>query len=294
MIGQVKNSDQEKQYGLLSNKGIYQVKPSVKSLLNDYTGAAAAYSLALLYDDYTGDAITVRRASDNATQNIGFDGQDLEIAALESFCSGTDGFITTWYDQSGNANNATQTTASSQPKIVSAGSVILENGKPTIDFDGVNDYFDLNNFSSVTTVSQFVVLKPSANNVEETFTSIQDNTTSNGISLGQGNLSNQAKFGLRNYQGADIADAGIAMSVQRYLLTGFTTVGTTEIFANSIQGLISGRAKLSVAGDSQIGADGNGNNSFSGNLQSVIIYDSDQSSNRTGIETALNDYYNIF
>ena len=253
------------------------------------------YGLALLNSDYEGNAITVRRASDNATQNIGFDGQDLDIAALESFCSGTDGFVSVWYDQSGNANNATQTTASSQPKIVSSGSVILENGKPTIDFDGVDDYFDLtNNFSSVEIISQFVVLTPSADNVEETFTSIQDNTTSNGVSLGQGNLNNQAKFGLRNYQGADIADAGIAMSVQRYLLTGFTTVSTTEIFANSIQGLISGKAKLSVAGDSQIGADGSGNNSFSGNLQSVIIYNSDQSSNRTGIETALNDYYNIF
>jgi hypothetical protein len=50
-----------------------------------------------------------------------------------------DGFITTWYDQSGNARNATQATASNQPQIVSAGAVLLQNGKPCTVIDGVND-----------------------------------------------------------------------------------------------------------------------------------------------------------
>jgi hypothetical protein len=90
-------------------------------LLNDYSGAAAAYSLRLLDNTYTGDAIVVRRASDNTTQAIGFVNNELDTATLESFCSGTDGFVTTWYDQSGNGNDATQVAASGQPKIVSAG-----------------------------------------------------------------------------------------------------------------------------------------------------------------------------
>ena len=90
-------------------------------LLNDYSGAAAAYSLRLLDNTYTGDAIVVRRASDNTTQSIGFVNNELDTATLESFCSGTDGFVTTWYDQSGNGNDLTQSTAAGQPKIVSAG-----------------------------------------------------------------------------------------------------------------------------------------------------------------------------
>ena len=90
-------------------------------LLNDYSGAAAAYSLRLLDNTYTGDAIVVRRASDNTTQAIGFVNNELDTATLESFCSGTDGFVTTWYDQSGNGNDATEGSASSQPQIVSAG-----------------------------------------------------------------------------------------------------------------------------------------------------------------------------
>ena len=33
---------------------------------------------------------------------------------------------------------------------------------------------------------------------------------------------------------------------------------------------------------------------YDGKMQTIILYHTDQSSNRTGIETALNDYYNIY
>lgn len=112
------------------------VPSAFTGLLDTYSGAAAAYSLRQLSSTYSGDAIVVRRASDNTTQNIGFVNNELDTASLESFCSGTDGFVTTWYDQSGNGNDAAQATASSQPKIVSAGSTILENGKAALDFTG--------------------------------------------------------------------------------------------------------------------------------------------------------------
>ena len=79
-------------------------------LLDDYSGAAAAYSLRLLSSTYTGYAIRVRRASDNAEQDIGFVNNELDTSTLTSFCSGTNGFVKTWYDQSGNGNDATQTT----------------------------------------------------------------------------------------------------------------------------------------------------------------------------------------
>jgi hypothetical protein len=35
------------------------------------------------------------------------------------------GFVTEWYDQSGNGYDATQATALSQPQIVSSGSVLV-------------------------------------------------------------------------------------------------------------------------------------------------------------------------
>jgi hypothetical protein len=52
-------------------------------LLNDYPNAAVAYSLRLLRSAYTGDAIRVRRASDNDELEIAFVNNVLDTATLE-------------------------------------------------------------------------------------------------------------------------------------------------------------------------------------------------------------------
>nr|MCU0359053.1 hypothetical protein [Cyclobacteriaceae bacterium] len=99
--------------------------------------AAAAYSLRQLSTSYTGPAIQVRRSSDNATQNIGFNGAgDLDVAALTAFVGSADGFVSVWYDQSGFGRNATQATSGQQPRIVLAGVVEFQNNKPTLVFSG--------------------------------------------------------------------------------------------------------------------------------------------------------------
>lgn len=46
------------------------------------------------------------------------------------------GYITTWYDQSGNGRNVVQTTAANQPLIVSAGVINTQNSKPATLFGG--------------------------------------------------------------------------------------------------------------------------------------------------------------
>ena len=101
----------------------------------DQIGApsAAAYSLRKLRAAYTGSAVRVRRSSDNAEVDIGFASNgDLDTTALLAHVGSGNGFVTTWYDQSGNARNATQTTAGNQPQIVASGAVITEGGQPAI------------------------------------------------------------------------------------------------------------------------------------------------------------------
>jgi hypothetical protein len=116
-------------------------------LLDFYPNAAAAYSLRRLSGTYQGSAIRVRRSSDNTEQDIGFNSNgNLNTSALLAFSGVGSGFVTTWYDQSGNANNATQTTAANQPQIVSNGGVVLDNGKATIAFDGGNDNMSSSNY----------------------------------------------------------------------------------------------------------------------------------------------------
>jgi hypothetical protein len=95
--------------------------------------ATAAYSLRKLSTAYTGDAILVRRSSDDATQAIGFDGSgNLDVSALTAFAGSTNAFVVTWYDQSGLGNHVTQTVTANQPRIVNAGVVETFNGKPAV------------------------------------------------------------------------------------------------------------------------------------------------------------------
>jgi hypothetical protein len=60
--------------------------------------------------------------------NIG----DYDAEAVLAFVGAGDGFVTTWYDQSGNGRNAAQTTAGAQPRIVSNGAIVTENGRATV------------------------------------------------------------------------------------------------------------------------------------------------------------------
>jgi hypothetical protein len=63
-------------------------------------------------------------------------------------------YAATWYDQSGSDNDSTQTTADSQPKVVTAGTLVTDaNGNYALDFDGVDDYFNLS--SAITYTDEF-------------------------------------------------------------------------------------------------------------------------------------------
>jgi hypothetical protein len=110
------------------------------SPLSSMTAAsAAAFSLRKLSCSYSGNAIRVRRSNDNTEQDIGFTiGGDLDTAAAKTFVGANSGFVVTWYDQSGNARNATQTTQASQPRIINAGIIDRHNGMPAIYFPGTN------------------------------------------------------------------------------------------------------------------------------------------------------------
>lgn len=108
---------------------------ALNALLIDQVGISpkAAYSVRLLSSSYTGNAIKVRRSSDNTESDIGFDNNgDLNETALLSFVGSGDGFVTIWYDQSGNANHAINTTTGSQPQIVFSGVINKMNGKAAL------------------------------------------------------------------------------------------------------------------------------------------------------------------
>lgn len=105
---------------------------SVLLILNSLT-ALAGYSTRKLRAEAT-VAIRVRR-SDNAETDIGFVGNDLDTAALLSFCGVGSGFMVTRYDQIG-TNHQTQANPALQPRIVNAGVLETLNGKAAPNWTG--------------------------------------------------------------------------------------------------------------------------------------------------------------
>jgi hypothetical protein len=125
--------------------------PKAQPLLLDlYPSASVAYSLRKLRTAYSGSAIRVRRSSDNTEQDIGFVGNNLDTASLLTFCGAGNGFVTTWYDQSTNGNNATQATAGNQAQIVSSGAVITDPNTGKISATWTNDSYILSSNVAVT------------------------------------------------------------------------------------------------------------------------------------------------
>jgi len=99
------------------------------------SGATAAYSLRQLKSSAT-KAVRVREDSGNTETDIGFSGGALDETALLNHVGSNNGFVTKWYDQSGNSNDASNSTASEQPKIYDANNgLVKENGKPALEFN---------------------------------------------------------------------------------------------------------------------------------------------------------------
>lgn len=147
------------------------VKPGYKvdGLTGNTTSVWGIYSLRRLLSTYAGSAIRVRRSSDNAEQDIGFDATTkmLDIAALLAFIGANSGFVKTYYDQSGAGHDFTQATTTKQPRIVNAGTLdalgIFFNGTAygmsTSATNGTTSAFTMYFRGKVTTTSVVIMLE---------------------------------------------------------------------------------------------------------------------------------------
>jgi hypothetical protein len=267
------------------------VIPPPSFLLDTYPSAAAAYSLRKLSSTYSGNAIRVRRSSDNAEQNIGFVSNVLDTASLLTFCGAGNGFVTTWYDQSGNARNTTQTTAINQPYIVFNGSVLIENSKPILSFDGSNDslknittlsYTDFSLFS----VNRFVRIQPTGELL------IQYSK----IDIAQVGINLQSSdTGIATIASYPFSDVGISLLK---LHTNLTTVSgattTSTLFLNNTQKATGNRNLTSTKNTISIAASDTNGIPGQVSISEIILYPTSQSANRTNISNNINTFYSLY
>ncbi len=83
-------------------------------LLDKFEGVAV-FSFGRLDRDTTTVA-RIRRSSDNAEQD--FTRTEFDDGTVAAFIGSGDGYLVTWYDQSGAGNHATQEVLIDQPRIV--------------------------------------------------------------------------------------------------------------------------------------------------------------------------------
>jgi hypothetical protein len=268
-------------------------------LLDIYPGASAAYSLRKLRTAYTGNAIRVRRSSDNTETDIGFNGSGaIDTTALLTFCGLSSGFISIWYDQSGNSENQIQNTAGNQPQIVANGSLILENTKPCTNFNfpsGSSQFMSTTtaSFNSIQTtiiaVNRSGLLGPAG--IFQRLVCI--GAFNSGYYLGgNGFLDNM----LAVFNGSALTCFGGTISVQNLSIsynnatTGFLNNNGSQVSSITTSVSSYGNQKLFIASDSA-------NNSaeyWKGTIQEVVVYPVNQSANIAGIQTNINSFYTIF
>lgn len=268
-------------------------RPQVAScsyLLDQYSGAAAAYSLRKLDCDYTGYAIRVRRSSDNSEQDIGFTSSgDLDTASLKTFVGtgGTNfGYVVTWYDQSGNGRHGAQTTTTRQPKIISGGIVVREGSKPSIYYEGPDRYLTVTLESNLSQPNSFFI--------------VGKTNGDNNLHFIDGVGTSPANRNVVGVYGGYVIYAGNLLTYGSSLTTFclYTAIfdGTSSKIQRNGISPVTGNAGTQDLASFNIGK-GVGvdyANGIIGYISEIIIYNSNQNSNLSSIESVINSYYSIY
>ena len=219
------------------------------------------------------------RATDGGSTTIDADGDVFYLKNIVVTQTTADGAVTTFYDQSGNGNDATNATESEQPLVVSGGTLVEENSKAALDFDGVDDSFTANAlaglsrldlfFATQTTDTTYVHFNAIGALTERGFIAQESSTLSGSVrDMGAPTMYNNG-IEFTGTTRDDVHTAQDGHQVISYIDADTTAFSTFEIGGHS--GYV-----------------------FGGKFQELIAFNSDQSANRTGIESNINDHFDIY
>jgi len=261
-------------------------------LLDQYPGAEAAYSINQLRGGATLCMTIVRENLD--TLDVGFSGGDFDSATASAFVGSGNGYAYRLYDQTGNGNHVKRSTldTAAMARIYEGGVLQTQNGRAALNCDGSNSYggptvytgtahstFSVVDFSTVD-VFEMLVAQSDAAGTTDGQVEIRRNSTSTGLQVLDGLQLNSTGISINSQAVYSIIRTGSSGSLTIY--HNGTSAGTGTTNTNGAQS-----EPLSVV-SRNLGLN------LNGFFQSLIIYNSDQSSNRTAIETILNNYFSIY
>jgi hypothetical protein len=260
-------------------------------LLAEYGGAAAAYSLRALNGN--GDSVVrVRRASDNDEKD--FTAEQIELGEMVNWVTDgnptADGFVETWYDQSGNGNDASQSVAASQPKIVDAGTLVTTNGNPTVDFYD-NCFLDTDAFLDGSAHSSFAAINNQGATSTRKLFYTKAEFPNKGFTWNYRGDQSVGQYDLVSYNGIVNSLTFSNSTSPLHYVSSLLINSTKEVFINGNS--VATSSDSFVADDETLGI-GSLNFGTGFDIQEIIIYPSDQTANRPAIEANINNHYSIY
>ena len=204
-----------------------------------------------------------------------------------------DGFVETWYDQSGNGNDATQGTAGSQPAIVQNGGQVKVGNEASIKFDGTDDYLERATYTQgelaqINTI--FSVAKLDTYSDENR--KVYDGHLNSARNMLQLNPVGNGQFA--HYAGS-VAATGEDADTNQHLFTSRLNGVASRLYIDGVQKTTSDTGSFGMQGIT-IGAnhDQTTNNCWKGDIQEIIVYNSDQNDDRANQQDDINNYYTIY
>jgi hypothetical protein len=225
----------------------------------------------------------------------------------------TYGYITRWYDQSGNGIVAAQTTAGLQPRIVNTGNIETQGGKPSMLFvtSSNNSLVTTTNVATNSYMSTFIVSK-----MDETTSTYKFITTIGSNIVGPDFYAIVLRAGSNfyNWKTGDSlvwgsgASIGLTPAINTsgnvynniYALTStFIGSANTSYYVNNVEATYRERTQGNVSTNNTgtpliIGTRLTNQEVYDGYLSELVIYGSNQFSNRSGIQTNINSFYTIY
>lgn len=265
---------------------------ATSGFLADYPDAAAAYSVRQLSNNAI-KCMRVRRAAPPYDeQDIGFTaGGDLDEASIVAFGGSDELRVSAWYDQSGQSNHARQTSPTEQPQIYDGTAVIIQDGKPALDYNGAQ-FLSLMTEIYDASMSVFCVWKCDSDAISND-DGIYSFSDTDRFAL-QANRYAVNQLATRHTGATSIG--GTTTTTDQNLTSHLRTGSTATLHANGSALTTSVSNANTGGGDRKIGMSGSA--FLNGYVWELVAYigtnDGDQSSNRTAIETNINSYFQIY
>ena len=255
------------------------------------------------------------RAKDGGTFSIEDTGGDdvFYLANVTVNATQSSGYVKTWYDQSGNGRNVTQTDGDTQPKIIENGSVFTLNSKPAISFAGDGVRLSTTRFITTQGNTAFLVYDVTSSLYPSDAGTVIRQGANYRISFGVLGGSNAGKIQskLRD-NGGDTAVANSTSSsdgqtiLQTSIFSATRGADGIKTFINSTNEFSGDTTDIqdvdftsvenpdSTNNALYIGSNNLGNFDFLGNLGEIILFNTDKTSDRTNIENDINNHYSIY